>query len=169
MILLDTYFEWSDQLKDITEKDKFYLDTCDSLVDNLEGQILLIDKVINQISSRYYKLHCIILDTLKAVQHILCEIVFFSQTSPEVIYDNHQFHLDINDWFQDTIQIKLRTDIVEKFPLAEENPDSFIDSFIGLETTLKYHVYRPPDIIVMANPHHVETQIIQGHYIGYNR
>ena len=82
------------KLKIFTEAELYYTQTYDSLADSLEDQIYItacnIYKHTQIVASKYYKRHRLILDALTTISHILREIIYFLQITPDIAYANYQ-------------------------------------------------------------------------------
>ena len=87
--LVNHFIEWADQTENFTKAELYYIQTYDSLADSLEDQIYIIacniHKHIQIVASKYYKRQRLILDALTTISHILREIIYFLQITPDVV------------------------------------------------------------------------------------
>ena len=154
------------------------MQTYNSLADSLEDEIYIIahntHKHIQIVASKYYKRHRLILDALMTISHILREIIYFLQITPDIAYTNYQdctIIEEIQYLFQDekdleTIQLGLL-----ELPFVNIDNTELYDILFHIEEFYEFRIYRPTKesiIIGMAQGNLQAAQINFGPYIGYN-
>ena len=145
--------------------------TYDSLADSLEDQIYIIahniHKCIQIIASKYYKRHILILDALTTISHILREIIYFLQITPDIAHANYQDCTIIDEiqyLFQDEKDLKTIQLGLLELPFFDIDDTELHYTLFHIEEFHKFRIYSPTkESIIIGMAIYRQLKLILAH------